>query len=85
MLPDLVRTRSELPLSALNAGMCMAQHLSLSAHCVLVINNVNGGGTCYNRLTGQGHTGCLANPSKLSHKIPIDTFETFALYSLKCH
>jgi hypothetical protein len=30
-LPNLVRGRSEGPQSALNVGMCMAQHLSLSA------------------------------------------------------
>jgi hypothetical protein len=82
---DLGAECSEGPVSALNVEMCMVQHLSLSGLSVLVINNVNGGRTCYNRLTGQGHTGCLTNPSKLSHKIPIDTFETFALDSLRCH
>ena len=84
-LPNLVCGRSEGRHPALNVEMCMVQHLSLSGLSVLVINNVNGGRTCYNRLTGQGHTGCLTNPSQLSHRIPIDTFETFALDSLKCH
>ena len=84
-IADIGADRSERQLSALHVEMCMAQHLSLSGLSVLVINNVNGDRNCYNRLTGQGHTGCLTNPSKLSHKIPIDTFETFALDSLRCH